>query len=208
MKLADHVLQSFDDACAGKFDLALLHACIAIDATSKRLFPSERKVGARYTNCVRRYYWIVEPMLVGGINLAETRFSNIRLTRAQPPDLADIIYEVFRCSHAHGDEVPPNYSVILTSGNFNSEWVMADNELHMPDRIIWALLGVTVFANVNRGETNAGSYFLSLGDDRFLLRDWWGREDDFKPFATKHNTTRVKFEGLDRFEKRTGFRQR
>jgi hypothetical protein len=114
MKLSDQVLCAIDDAGARKFDAALLHACITIDTTAKRLYPSESRVGRRYTQCLRDYYWIVEPMLGAGLNLVETRFSNIRMLRDQNPDLADVIYEIFRCSHAHGDEVPQGYSVIPT----------------------------------------------------------------------------------------------
>src|SRR5260221_5104161 len=100
MKLSEHVLHAIDDAGAKKFDAALLHACIAIDATSKRLYPLDRRVGSRYGECLRTYYWIIEPMIGAGLNLVETRFTNIKLRNTASPDLAEIIYEIFRCSHA------------------------------------------------------------------------------------------------------------
>jgi hypothetical protein len=135
MKLTEHVLRAIEDATEGRFDSALLHACISVDATSRRLFPSESKVRKRYVECLRSYYWILEPMLCAGINLVDTKFSNVQLKATRSPDLAEIVYEIFRCSHAHGDEVPPNYSVIPTEGRFNSKWFLADGQLHMPDRI-------------------------------------------------------------------------
>jgi hypothetical protein len=71
----------------------------------------------------------------------------------------------------------------------------------MPDRIIWALLGIAVFSKVNAGEKSDGTYYLSLGDDQFQICNWWGREDDFRPVAGRYNQTRVKLAKLDRLEK-------
>jgi hypothetical protein len=196
MRLSDQVTTAIDDAQAGKFDAALLHACIAIDATSKRLYPTERAVGKRYRACLRMYYWIIEPMIGAGLNLVETRFENAPLPNNPSPDLADVIYEVFRCSHAHGDEVPSSFLVIKCLGGFGSQWILTKGELHMPDRVVWALLAVAVFSHANKGEQTRGNYYLSLGADRFLLTEWWGREDDFRPIANRYNHTRVKLANL------------
>jgi hypothetical protein len=202
MKLSQHVTGAIDDCGQGKFDSALLHACIAIDTTSKRLTPAEKRVGVRYINCLRGYYWIIEPMIGSGVNLIETKFSNITLKNTDTPDLAEVIYEIFRCSHAHGDEVPLEFSVLPSEGNFGSKWRLAKGELHMPDRVVWALLAVAVFSKINARENSEGSYYLSLGNDKFLLSEWWGREDDFRPIAEKSNQTRVRIDGLERLEER------
>jgi hypothetical protein len=141
-------------------------------------------------------------MIGAGLNLVETRFSNIKLRKTTAPDLAEVIYEIFRCSHVHGDEVPPNFSILPTQGGFGSKWGFGYGELHMPDRIVWALLAVAVFAKVNGGEKTIGDYYLSLGDERFPIAQWWGRENDFRPIADKYNLVRVKLDRLNRFEKR------
>jgi hypothetical protein len=194
MKLSEQVLCAIDDAEAGKLNAALLHACISIDATSKRLYPSENKVRLRYVNCLRRYYWLIEPMIGAGLNLVDTRFSNIKLHKITSPDFAEIIYEVFRCSHAHGNEVPPSFSVTISKGPFVSQWTLTEGELHMPDRVVWALLAVAVFAEVNRGERSIGDYYLSVGSERYRICDWWGREDDFRPVAQRYKKIRVKLD--------------
>jgi hypothetical protein len=73
---------------------------------------------------------------------------------------------------------------------------LAESELRMPDRVVWALLAVAVLAEVNRGEKSIGSYYLSLGTEHFPICDWWGREEDFRPVANRYNKIRVKLEGL------------
>lgn len=200
MRLSQQVLCAIDDAGAGKLDSALMHACIAIDATSKRLFPSEKKVGVRYIKCLRDYYWLLEPMIGVGINFAETQFSNLQLGKNKSPDLAEFIYEVFRCSHAHGDEVPAQFSVVPSSGS-PPQLLLGPNNLHVPENVVWALLSVAVFSKSNKSEATEGDYYLSLGGNRFYIRDWWGREDDFKSIAEGHNQVKVSIFGLDRFGK-------
>jgi hypothetical protein len=195
------VLYAIDDAEANKFDAALLHACVSIDVTSKRMFPSSTKVGTRYANCLRQYYWLLEPMMGAGLNLVETRFTNIQVRNNRAPDFANVIYEIFRCSHAHGDEVPSAFLVLPSAGGFYSEWLFGNGELHMPNRVIWALLSVAIFSKVNRHERTTGAYYLSLGDEQFPICDWWGHEDDFRPIANRYNKVRVKLNGLERLKK-------
>lgn len=50
MRISRQILCAIDDAEADKFDAALLHACVAIDTTAKRLYPRSTKVGARYVD--------------------------------------------------------------------------------------------------------------------------------------------------------------
>jgi hypothetical protein len=192
MKLSEEVLVGIDDVLGGRYDAGLLHACITIDATARRLFPSMSRVGARYRSCLRQYYWLLEPMVGAGLNLEETRFSNVVLERTSHPDFAEIVYEVFRCSHAHGDEVPAQFAV----NSANPEWLLAKNELHVPSSVVWALFSIAVLSKVNADQTTSSEHFLSLSDERFPIRDWWGREDDFRSIAARHNQTRVTIHGL------------
>jgi hypothetical protein len=196
-----HVLCAIDDAELGQWDLALMHACIAIDGTARKLFPQKTSNRDRYITCIREYYWILEPMLFG-INLEETTFPNVPLKNNQKPDLAEIIYEKFRCNDTHGEEIPKEFSLILSHDN-NARWVLANNFLQMPDRIVWALLGIAVFSHVNTDEKSNSDHYLFLrhpGTDletKFRIAEWWGREENFRPIAVEHNTLRVKLENLN-----------
>ena len=74
----------------------------------------------------------------------------------------------------------------------------------MPDRILWGLISVAVFAKVNAVERSTGTYYLSLGAERFTISEWWGREDDFRQVAGRYNQTRVKLDKLDQLERHSG----
>jgi hypothetical protein len=202
MRLSKRVLYAIDDAEAGKMDSALMHACVAVDTTAKRLYPEETRVGARYVQCIRRYYWIIEPMIGAGINLEETTFPNVKLKKVRSPDLAEIIYEKYRCYLTHGDEIPASYMMTPVPGPDQSDWIIGRDQMNVPDRIIWALLALAVFSNANATERSEGEYFLTLGEHRFVIREWWGREDEFRPIADLYNQVRVKMD-LDEFARST-----
>jgi hypothetical protein len=195
MKVSESVKNSLRDMQQDSFDSALLHACIAVDATARKSYPQHWSVGRRFVTCIRDRYWILEAMIGPGFNLADTKFPDT-LKKNNSPDLAEIIYEILRCSHAHGDEVPEQFSVIPGKSAFLSEWVVGADELHMPDKVVFALLAIAVFSKANRDQKSDGTWFLSLGDEHFPLVEWWGREDDFRPTAAQYNQTRVSAELL------------
>ncbi len=76
----------------------------------------------------------------------------------------------------------------------------------MPEHIIWALLAISVFSKANRGIRTDGDYYLSWGSEtlgigihKFIIKDWWGREEDFRLFLSRQNPNpnRVKLENLN-----------
>ena len=132
-------------------------------------------------------------MLGAGINLDETRFNwGTPLPRTKDPDLADLIYEAFRCTHAHGDEQPMEFDFIKCVGSGQVIFGISEGKISFPDTIIFALIGVAVFSNVNCDQKILGDYHLTLGGETFIINDWWGRENDFRAIAAKNTKQRIK----------------
>lgn len=193
MRIANHVQYALDDFDLGRHDSALLHACMAIDGTARRMFPNDNN-SSRYKKCLRHFYWILEPALGTGIDLTKTKFSYLTIGKNNEPDFADIVYSVFRCAHAHADEVPPEFELIL-GGDSERYWQMSANSLNLPHTVIFALLFVAVFAPVNKDETPLPSYWLTLGSgehkNSFHLSESWGKSAFLQPIALKHNSVKV-----------------
>jgi hypothetical protein len=110
MKIADHIKASLDACDSRELDKAMLFACLAVDGTAKKMYPEIQKVGQRFRNFVVDHLDIIE-LMFGGLNLQETVFpfkgnkGNIGIK------FEDIVYEKFRCSLAHGDELPDGYDI-------------------------------------------------------------------------------------------------
>lgn len=201
MNVGDSVACAIDDFEAKKIDSSLLHACNAVDGTASKLARSKQGNKERFTAFLRDYYWLLEPMVTPGINLVDTRFGNISLANNPAPDLADIVYKEFRCRHAHGQEVPPNLSLlrgprITEEGPFQ---VMALGEgiLNILDSLCMGLVAAAVLSPENRDQTTTPGHWFSLGGVQYSLNEWWGRAEDFRPIAASHNLVRVKLEGLE-----------
>jgi hypothetical protein len=196
MDIAKLIAYSIEDRTRGRNDVALLLACLAVDATSRKLF-ADGKLGSadRYKKTLRAYTWLLEPMILLGMNLDATRFPFIKIPKNKNPDFADVVYSVFRCALAHGDAISPKYDLVPSYGTHGSNWrAGADGSLNLPDRLIPALQSIAVFSKVNADLPDLGTCYISLGDEHFPINEWRGREDDFRPIAQRYNKNRVIFD--------------
>jgi hypothetical protein len=196
VKIGDHCRLAIDLFESDEKKASMLFACLAVDGTAKKAIPSEVSNRVRFETFLRQRYWLLEPMTTPGINLEATRWTNLPIGREPAPDFAAIVYRVFRCSLGHGDELPAGFDFTSAVGTNTSRLRIAHGLLHLPDRLPFALMAAAVLCPVSRGQTTAHGYFLSLGSETFVINEWWGREDDFRPIAAKYNTTRVTLDGL------------
>ena len=210
MKLENHVLKAIKDFDPSEPKFSLMHACFAIEGTARNMYGSDKISRKQYKSCIRNYYWILDPMIGGG-GFTISVFNNLEIKDDRgelinDPDLADVIYHIFRCYNAHAKEVPINYE-LLPIEDGKSYWEMGNNVLKMPQRIIWALLAVSVFAKANSAIKTKGEFYLSWGSEtlglgihKFIIKDWWGKEKEFKKFLSEKNPKpiKVKLKGLDK----------
>lgn len=205
MKLETHVLKAIEANDRGDKDDALLHATIAINATARKLFNDGGNQS--YKKCIRQYYWIIERFIGEGLNLTKTRWTHLDLDNGHgkkipEPDLADIIYHVFRCNDAHATEIPISFEILPSkSGYYEWHIDIVNKGVRMPDTIIWALLAVSIFSYVNSDITTEGEHWLSWGNDTignttFIVKDHWGKEDELRSFFLDKPTLSVIIENL------------
>lgn len=190
--MAERIRCALDDVGDGKLMSALMHACAAVDGTGAKLYP-DKKVRDRFVETFDRYLWIVEPMLAIGINLEETTFKWIVLEK-RPARFSEIIYEIFRCNLAHGTEVPPGFNVVLRKSDEHRSVLIGQQQLVLPDTIIFALLSVAVFSTANAGQKIGVDSWLSCGTMHFTIDEWWGREADVRICLSTVRMPRIKME--------------
>lgn len=181
-----------------EMELAMMLACAAVDGTARRRYPKTRNK-SRFVQTVRDFYWLIEPLALRGINLDETLWTNLSMKSATgaAPDFAEVLYSIHRCSHMHGDEVPFGHvfteTTEVTTGLFAWSWKIAKDVMALPERLPFALVACAVLAPENALEqTGDGYYFYSLDSDTYVINEWWGRAEDFRPVANGSNQVRVK----------------
>jgi hypothetical protein len=178
--VAESVRKSLADYELGELDFAMMHACMAVDGTSKKLFPDMRKHSHRFTRVLRENYDIIGPMGMPGINLETTRWPVI-IGDNKEPDVADLIYSIHRCSHGHGDDLPNGFELIREANNGTKRvtTLIEPGKVRLSDCMIFALLAIAVTSPVNEGLRAPESNFLSFNGAEFLINDLWGRRDYF-----------------------------
>lgn len=190
MRVGKSVSKAMIEMDAGDAESAMIHACNAIDGTGRKQYPGQRSV-TRFTRVLRENYLILGTMGARGINLEDSRF-DVEVKRPTAPnggvDIADVIYGVHRCSHAHGDELPHGFE-LMPDLRRGSEWTSlrvdpVNGTVRLSDRIIYGLIAVAVLSPVNVGERAPQGQHLTFGSDRaFVINEWWGRASEFRAFA-------------------------
>jgi hypothetical protein len=196
MRVGESIRLAIKDFCAGERESAVLHACNAVDGTGAKAHPG---MGSRrrFVTLLRTHYWLLEPMVLPGINLDETRFDNITLSRGRTPELAEIVYEVFRCGHAHGEAISDRFGFVASVGGADTRLVLGHERLHLPDRLTFGLVAVAVLHPSNAAERVPDGYFFSLADEVFPINEWWARVEDFRAVAGRHTNFRLTLHDLD-----------
>ncbi|ODA66851.1 hypothetical protein A7A08_02148 [Methyloligella halotolerans] len=187
ISLAQRVIHALVEMDRGDVEFALQDAAIAVDVSAKRMFPDlHPRNGSRYKRFLEEYFWVIELMAFGGIDIQKSSFASIPIPNVSKPTLADVIYHLVRCNIIHEGGLPENI------------YLRPDHTIHfakgvlgLPTQLVFALLSAVVFSRVNANEQSQGEAFLSYEDTKFLIADSWGREELLKPLFEKHVKCRV-----------------
>ena len=204
MKIEQRVFRAVDYALAGDIAAALSDICPAIDATARKKY-QEKGSRTLYKKFLREHYDIIEPFIGQGINLAETAFPiNLETTDGKlidKPDFADVIYHAHRCALAHGEEINERFCFTQSERQGEAKWTinLEEGRLHMPDKVIWALIAVTVFCEANAEISTCEAKWLTWGSEkmrsgqpyRFDIDLFWGAEGTVRAFFEKRQDPKV-----------------
>ena len=207
MKIEERVLAAISAAAEKNFSAAMADICPAVEATARTKLRKRTISASEYKKFIRYYYFIIEPLIGAGLNLAETKFKDITLDTdadrvIESPDFAEIIYHAFRCSLAHGHEIDKKFRFTRSPDQGSSIWVcdLKNGRIHMPDKTVWALIGVVVFCDANKDiKTETNSYLTWGGAQvragrapyRFDIDVFWGAEETVRRFFEKRERLRV-----------------
>lgn len=196
MKIADHIKNSLDACDSKELDKAMLFVCLAVDGTAKKKYPEIQKVGERFRKFIVDHLDIIE-LMFSGLNLRETVFpfkdskGNIGIK------FQDIIYEKFRCSLAHGNELSDGYDITVKVSDSVQQFTIdiRGQSMTMPESAIYALGLPCVLAPVN-SDQKIGSNLYHYGDriNHFIVDRWWGKMECARKIMDFENQIRVKID--------------
>ena len=195
MKIADHIKASLDACDSKELDKAMLFACLAVDGTAKKMYPNLR-VGERFRKFIVDHLDIVE-LIYGGINLQETVFPFKDAKGKIGVKFEDIVYEKFRCSLAHGDELPDGYDITVKVAEGIQQFMIdiEGQSMTLPESAIYSLGLPCVLAPPNADQkigSNAYHYRDPL--NHYVVDRWWGKIECARKIMDFENQVKVKMD--------------
>jgi len=176
MKISDHVQYSLDACDSKELDKAMLFACLAVDGTAKKMYPTVQRVGERFRMFIVEHLDIIE-LMFGGLDLEETVFPFKDHKGNVGIKFEDIIYEKFRCNLAHGDELPDGYGITIKIAEGVQQFIidLKGQSMTLPESAIYALGLACVLAPVNVGQKIGSNLYHYRDPINFYVVDrWWG----------------------------------
>jgi hypothetical protein len=199
MKIADHIKHSLDACDRGELDQAMLSACLAVDGTAKKMYPDATGVGARYRKFINENLDIIE-LMFGGLNLQETVFPFKDSKGKLGISFADIVYEKFRCSLAHGDELPNGFGVSVQIAEGHQQFLIniENQSMTLPQSAIYALGLICILAPAN-SDQKIGSNLYHYKDhiNTYIIDRWWGKVECARKIMDFDSAIRVKIDFKD-----------
>lgn len=192
--------KAIDDFLIGDLNGAMLHACMAVDGTSKKTHPEMRRHRLRFITTLRENYSILRPMSFPGLDIDQIQWA-VKISPEQKPDdwpdTAEVLYGIHRCAHGHGDDLPSGFELmpnVLNGDTNKTNLITAPGRVQISDRVIFGLLAIAVLSPKNHDLNTKEGHWLSLNHTKFIINDWWGKRDEFLVVAAPHDTNRVKFD--------------
>lgn len=192
MRIQKSIKKAIDEMQNNDFEVAMLHVCNAIDGTAQRISGKE-STKTDFKNFICKNYDLIGAM-TGTYSLDYENIAwPVAVRTPQGPgkttSLADMIYHIHRCAHGHGVEIPKGFEFIpdIASNGDGTSFAIKKGAIGLSDRFIWALIATVVFEPANSGlaDQELDEYFLTLGNKKYLINEWWGRLNDLPPLPAK-----------------------
>ncbi len=201
VRIEERTLKAIELGSDGNLNEALGVICPAIEATVRKHLNKPKISGSDFKDFLRKYYWLIERFGGEGVDYENTRFPNVNVESdagklLSSPDLADVIYHIFRCSLAHGFSIPRGFELIPTvePGVHHAEISADGTTVRLPGALLWALIACVVFSRANGDIVTKNSVWLTWGGGphqwrgelyRFDIDIFWGGEDVLRRFFGK-----------------------
>ncbi|GED22959.1 hypothetical protein [Halomonas halmophila] len=196
MKIRAHIKSSLVASDRRELEQAMLFACLAVDGTAKKLYPDINKVGERFRKFISDHLDVIE-LMHGGLNLEETVFPFPNNKGSIGIKFEDIVYEKFRCSLAHGDELPDGYGIEVKVSDGIQQFMIdiEGQSMTLPESVIYAL-GLPCVLSPANSDQKIGSNLYHYRDpiNHYVIDRWWGQVDCARKIMDFEHQVRVKMD--------------
>ena len=168
----------------GKRDVSLALICSALDATAKKIYPSDNN-NQRNKKFIRKYMHTITSfgfpgILATGIRIKCIDVPNLKTDSNGYVGIEDIIYHTIRCGLIHECEIE---NLI----EFTEETLIGDfyKKFKVPKQLFWGLALATILCETNKSEKSEDMVNINIGGKNFLIDELWGKENELGQMLSK-----------------------
>jgi len=176
MSIAERVKESVFAFRDGRFESALLSACIAAGATSRREHPSEKRDSVRYKAFVHDYRWLIGYVGLRGVVANRMKLASLHPDLKPAEDgsvgFEDVLYSVVRCCLVHEGGLQ-DYVILEPNVIFGYK----DGKYQLPNHLSLGLIAAVVASPVNANERIGTTVNMPFLRSVLPLDLLWGKRD-------------------------------
>lgn len=172
MSIGNRIDEAFIKLVSGDLENALIQLSIAIDATAKRKFTKEKKVGSRVKRFINEYEDLITHFSMAG----QLRvFAGGGITYGEKGNLGEVVYKSIRCALLHEADI--SKQVIFKCGiSMGRE----DGKFIVTDQLLWALILILIGDETNADQTLKQRHIMKFNNVNLELSELWGDLESIK----------------------------
>jgi hypothetical protein len=184
MAISDRIKEAIDKLHQGGPVNALIQTSIAIDATAKKKYPSQKPT-QRCKNFLRNQQAFITKVAFGKLEIQGDIYfdSSSSNSGKKGKTLEDVLYHLVRCSLLHEGEMPKEVEIVHES----TFGMTGDGKVIFSVLMIWAMIWSVVGSKVNEAERLPDVYTASIGGITLKLNDLWGKKEKIYELVYEHN---------------------
>jgi len=177
MSIGDRVDEAYVKLGSDDLENSLIQLSIAIDATAKRKFKKEKKVGRRIKKFVDEYEdLIIHFSMAGQLRI----FARDGIVYGKKGSLGNVVYKSIRCALLHEADISDQ--VVFKKGTVLG---MDNGKFIVTDQFLWGLILILVGDKININQRFKIPREMIFNGVRLKLNDCWGNIEHIKT-STKY----------------------
>lgn len=172
MSIGNRIDEAYIKLVSDDLENALIQLSIAIDATAKRKYKKEKKVGKRIRKFVDEYEDLITHFSMAG----QLRvFARDGISYGDKGSLGDVVYKSIRCALLHDGDISEN--VVFRKGQVLG---MDGGKFIVTDQLLWGLILILIGEEGNSNQSLKQPYNMTFNGAVLELDELWGNLEEIK----------------------------
>lgn len=172
MSIGNRIDEAYIKLVSNDLENSLIQLSIAIDATAKRKYKSEKKVGKRVRKFVSEYEDLITHFSMGG-QLRIFAAKGIRY--GEKGSLGDVVYKTIRCALLHEADISDQ--VVFRNGKLQG---MDNGKFIVTDQLLWGLILILIGDETNSNQKLKQNHIMTFNGANLKLNELWGNLKEIK----------------------------